>query len=816
MRLPFFRGSAANRELQKRGISAELTSSMLPVDGLWTRGDITLRHDEMVSAVLEQCISLVANNMAALDLQVVNTATGDCNDMDPVAMLWNREWCQQMSAHTGRLITFRRLERYGQCFVVVDRGGDPLGVPQRMAPILHEVRVVIDDVTEPLFPKIMGFQVGQRRLPLLPEEMLWLRYADGQNSWDFMAPGAVASYAIKTDAYAREWQLGEYRNGARPSGILRLGDVEKEVREQIKNEMRSSIVGPSNASKILALSADQAQGAGFDRISMTPAEMSYIESRQENAKEIALGMGVPVDLLFGQSTYDNQRSAKIALWSETILPKLTAVSSEIDHQLIVDPIQTCEFDVSKVEALRESANDQFKRTTEVAFADLVTIDEARDMIGLEPLDGGIGEVTLTAYRQAAGSTAPAPTAWASVVPPPTPPAPPPGTASRLAVRAAAPRSVRVPQNMIDRHHRMAVTRMANYFETQGSAIHDHLVSTHMNFVDTEDTRASAVKETVMAAVADPQWKTRLHALITSTLTSTSTDVGNSISQQIGKAYVPTPAISNYIDSRADFSADTMTATTSDEMSRLVDDAEANGGNTETIAAAVLAYFAASGRGGDRADLFGVAETYPVVNQAGRDAAIASDAVESRVWETAQDDRVDADCEDLQGQMAAIDGAYPSGDEPGEVHIGCRCSETYILAQPLDTPEPPDAPAGTFQELAATSVQHREVHAAAIADAVNRVFDQMAGVVPRRIKKGTDPAFDAAHWLDEFDKELRGPCLNAGVTLDRKTVVEACKTVVEAWPPGSNDVAGWLIAARARMLEVVRGAVGLTAENPTDA
>ena len=80
--------------------------------------------------------------------------------------------------------------------------------------------------------------------------------------------------------------------------------------------------------------------AGFDKLSLSPAEMSYIASRQVNGEEMALAFGVSRDLLFGGVTYANQQAAKVALWSETNIPKLEVVSGEVDRQLLTSTTST--------------------------------------------------------------------------------------------------------------------------------------------------------------------------------------------------------------------------------------------------------------------------------------------------------------------------------------------------------------------------------------------------------------------------------------------------------------------------------------------
>lgn len=52
----------------------------------------------------------------------------------------------------------------------------------------------------------------------------------------------------------------------------------------------------------------------------------------------------------------------------------------------------------------------------------------------------------------------------------------------------------------------------------------------------------------------------------------------------------------------------------------------------------------------------------------------------REWIVSDDDRLCEVCEPLEGTHAEIDGDYPSGLEPGEAHIMCRCTSGLVAKQ----------------------------------------------------------------------------------------------------------------------------------------
>jgi hypothetical protein len=120
-----------------------------------------------------------------------------------------------------------------------------------------------------------------------------------------------------------------------------------------------------------------------------------------SAEEIMIAFGVPRDYLMGGVTYENRAASRATLWSDTILPKLQIVASEIDLQVVPDPRRTAQFNTNEIEALQESADQRVTRTVLLVDADVLTIDEARSEVGRDPLPGGAGALTQTPYRQRA-------------------------------------------------------------------------------------------------------------------------------------------------------------------------------------------------------------------------------------------------------------------------------------------------------------------------------------------------------------------------------------------------------------------------------
>ena len=132
------------------------------------------------------------------------------------------------------------------------------------------------------------------------------------------AAGAVAIHNAAT-----KWNKALLDNAARPSGALVFepGDgaaLSGEQYERLKAEMEAGFQGAANAGRPMVLEG----GLKWQAMSLSPADMDFVELKAAAAREIALAFGVPPMLLGlpGDATYANYREANRALWRLTVLP----------------------------------------------------------------------------------------------------------------------------------------------------------------------------------------------------------------------------------------------------------------------------------------------------------------------------------------------------------------------------------------------------------------------------------------------------------------------------------------------------------------
>lgn len=411
-----YRNRAITRAAEKRAISIDSLRDRMPITVASVGGQqsLTMSLDAEArgfsnSAVAYRCVDAIASNASSVPLEVARP-DGSFIEGHPVAHLFNKRPNPFMSARALKQLAFMQAELAGQAFVWQDRGETGLGDPTEIHLVFDQVDVVVDKpiAQRPTTANIVGFMIRRAdgtQVPVLPEEMIWLRYPHPFDPLGCLAPWRAARHAVDMDAYAREWQRSSYANGARPTGVLYVGDMGEQEFTATRAAYRASMQGPDNAGKTMFIRSEpgaggQAKGKGiaYERLTFTPEEMEYLESRVANADEVMLAFGVPRDYLVGGTTYENRTAAKATLWSDTIRPKLEMVSSEIDLRMLPSDAEDAVFDLSGVDALQDSQDSVANRARASMYADITLVDEARAALGLDPLPNGLGAHTLTPYR----------------------------------------------------------------------------------------------------------------------------------------------------------------------------------------------------------------------------------------------------------------------------------------------------------------------------------------------------------------------------------------------------------------------------------
>ncbi len=199
----------------------------------------------------------------------------------------------------------------------------------------------------------------------------------------------AASYSIDQHNQAGAWNQALLQNGARPSGAIIVNNAQGYLNDQqfrnLKNMVDEVYTGAQNAGRPMLLEG----GLEWKEMSLSPKDMDFVECKNSAARDIALALGVPPQLLGipGDNTYSNLQEARLAMWEQTILPAVESVIEHLGNWLcpMYEKSLKLSYDINNISALSAKRDEVWNRVEKCNF---LTINEKRKAVGLGEITGG--------------------------------------------------------------------------------------------------------------------------------------------------------------------------------------------------------------------------------------------------------------------------------------------------------------------------------------------------------------------------------------------------------------------------------------------
>lgn len=206
------------------------------------------------------------------------------------------------------------------------------------------------------------------------------------DDWYGMSPIEAGAYSIDQHNEAMAWMQALLQNSARPSGALVVSggnSLTDENFNRLKAQIEEQYSGSGNAGRPMLLEG----GLDWKSMGLSPTDMGIIESKYSSARDVALAMGVPPQLLGipGDNTYSNYAEARLAFWEDTILPLLDFIVQDWNAWLAAPYGVEIRADVDQIPAIADKRAKLWEMAN--ASGDL-TINERRAMKGYAPIEGG--------------------------------------------------------------------------------------------------------------------------------------------------------------------------------------------------------------------------------------------------------------------------------------------------------------------------------------------------------------------------------------------------------------------------------------------
>jgi HK97 family phage portal protein len=263
------------------------------------------------------------------------------------------------------------------------------GRPRELWPLRSDRMQVIPGETG--MPRGYAYKAGQDRVVWEADpntgdsDIRHIKAWHPLDDWYGLSPIEAGAYAVDQHNEGMKWLQGLLQNSAAPSGLmLAEGELSDEQFNRLKSEIDEKHSGGRNAGRPLLLEG----GLTWQAMGMSPQQMQIIDAKHSSARDVALALGVPPQLVGipGDSTFANYHEARLAFYEETCIPIMEMVASELtawlapaygDVRLRVD-----------LEAIPAIAEKRHRLWEMADRSQDLTINEKREMKGYEPIPGG--------------------------------------------------------------------------------------------------------------------------------------------------------------------------------------------------------------------------------------------------------------------------------------------------------------------------------------------------------------------------------------------------------------------------------------------
>ena len=193
-----------------------------------------------------------------------------------------------------------------------------------------------------------------------------------------------ASQVLGISVEESTYMINLFRNGLSAKALLTSKTpFKREIKEQLKSDLREFYSSSENAGKMLVLEGD----INVTPLSLTPTDIKLIENKIFTISEIARFLNIQKHLLNldrSQGTYSNITSERMMLLQNTLTPYVTMFESALNAKLLTpqELEQGYYFSFDTSEMLRLTPEDQANYMTNLYKQGICNLEEVRSVLGL--------------------------------------------------------------------------------------------------------------------------------------------------------------------------------------------------------------------------------------------------------------------------------------------------------------------------------------------------------------------------------------------------------------------------------------------------
>lgn len=200
-----------------------------------------------------------------------------------------------------------------------------------------------------------------------------------------------ASDILETSIRETNYMSNLFKNGLSAKAVLSSKTpFKKEIKEQLKSDLKEFYSGADNAGKMMVLEGD----VNVIPLSLTPADIKLIDNKHFTISEIARFLNIQKHLLNldrGQGTYSNITQERLMLLQNTLMPYTVIIEEGINQKLLTEEEianGNYYFAFNTSEMLKLTPEDQATYMINLYKENIITIEEVRATLNL----GGDSEI----------------------------------------------------------------------------------------------------------------------------------------------------------------------------------------------------------------------------------------------------------------------------------------------------------------------------------------------------------------------------------------------------------------------------------------
>lgn len=365
----------------------------LGVSDLW--GEYNVNHDSALTySAVWACVRVISESLSGIGWHAFERKPENQRFrfpiLDDVAWLLQLQANPETSAFDWRQVMLKDALTWGNGYAEIERtnSGKPLWLWQ-----IHPSRVeVIRDDNNRLWYEVDNGP-GEQKSYLRPENMFHLKGVgpDGIVGWSIVE---LARKSIQLGLQEESFGSDFFSRGIMPGGIVKIpGTITHDARNEYRKSFERLYSGQAAHHRVVVVSG----GVEFTPTTLPNNDAQFLESRTFQVQEICRWYGVPphklADLV--RATFSNIEEQERAFVTDCLLPWARRLESEADIKLFGPVKRGRRFTRLNLDALmRGNSQTQTDTVTKKVASGLLTLDEAREYLDLNPYEGGLGETPL--------------------------------------------------------------------------------------------------------------------------------------------------------------------------------------------------------------------------------------------------------------------------------------------------------------------------------------------------------------------------------------------------------------------------------------